>query len=142
MPRYDFACFECRTIEEREVSVSERDTQKCAHGHPMKQRIDFGSISFVCYGQDSPYDPKFTGPRQKRRWEAENHQWDASGESLDSVKRQQSAWKQSAEEQKVRDYEKTMDGIFTELGDAAFTRVKHQTPPRDFNPGPGEAGWA
>lgn len=132
MPRYDFACAICKTVEERTVSVAEIGLQSCSKGHNMVQRIDFDSIGFICYAQDSIHDPKFTGPRQKARWEKENGMWDVTGESKASVDRQHTAWKKSADEKRRAEVDKAIDGVFQELGGEAFTAEK-STPQRQVD---------
>ena len=53
----------------------------------MRQIIDFASIGFTCYAQDSIYDPEFTGPRQRARLLKERGHLDLGGVSLDSAKK-------------------------------------------------------
>ena len=52
----------------------------------MRQIIDFGSIGFTVYAQDSIHEPHFTGPRQRARYLKEHGMMDLGGVSLDSAK--------------------------------------------------------
>ncbi len=131
MPRYDFSC-PCGT-EERSISAQDIEHQTCRNGHKMKQVIDFGSIGFQVYGQDSLYGPEFTGPRQRARLLKEKGLIDCAGVSIDDANRQFSSWKADADRKRRKSVDDAIDGVLTELGDEVFTREK-ATPVRYEDP--------
>jgi len=122
MPRYDFTCESCEILEERHVAVAERLQQRCPVGHPMAQVVDFRSISFNVYAQQSLYGSEFTGPHQRARYLKDRNLADTAGETLDSAKRQFRSWKQDEEARKERQYTKLSEEIVSELGEKCFSR--------------------
>jgi hypothetical protein len=99
----------------------------------MRQSIDFRSISFACYAQDSIYESKFTGPRQMARYLKDRGLADAGGSSpsaLAEAKRHHDRLRREAEDKQDRETRKIVLDALDTVGDAdLFTRDPKALPP-------------
>lgn len=140
MPRYDFGCDPCKVKEERYVAVAEIDKQVClVCGRLMRLVPAYGSISFICYAQDSIHDAKFTGPRQRERYLKDRGLADA-GSSLDEAKKHHARLRQEAEDKQDREVKKAVLDALCEEGVDPFTRNPTPLPPAPpVEAGPGTA---
>lgn len=111
----------------------------------MRQSIDFRSISFACYAQDSIYTSEFTGPRQRARYLKDRGLVDAGGSSasaLAEAKRHHERLRRDAEDKQDREVKKAVLDALDTVGDAdLFTRdpkTLPAAPPAGDGPG---AAW-